>query len=118
MDSKRRLVSWLVAPVLALACVVGGVTGDVACCAGWMPLHGADCCAGHDAQSRRCCEGESGLQQPDRSVTVSTVPSALSATFVSPPATFVAGPEPVPVPSGPEETDPTPFYRLHASLLL
>lgn len=82
-----------------------------------MPLHGADCCAGHDAETRRCCEGESGLQQPDRSVSVSSLPSALSSTFVSPPATPVAGPEPVPT-SGPEETAPTPLYRLHASLLL
>lgn len=116
-DSKRRLVSLLVAPALVLAGFAVLVPGDVACCAGWMPLHGPDCCAGHDAESRRCCEGESGLQQPDRSVAVSILPPALSPTFVSPPATPFAGPEPVPA-SGRVETASTPLYRLHASLLL
>lgn len=118
MHNAHRCLVWIVlSSVLGLALMTGLIPGDIACCSGWMPMHGPDCCSGHDARSKRCCEGETGLDKPNPGPPASVVPAAVAVRAPVVPAVLLA--DGAQARAGPRlASGPIPLYTLHASLLL
>jgi hypothetical protein len=105
--------AFLVCGLLALA-----IPADVACCAGAMKIHGADCCASAttDRRASSCCEGDGSATTlrsenpaPRFAIALSLLPDSLHASApLSPPEEAASN---LPPPAR------RPF-RLHAPLLL
>lgn len=64
---RKGLTSLYLVLVAAMLPAAGQV--ELACCAGWIALHGGDCCesGAYDAAARACCDGDSALENADHS---------------------------------------------------